>query len=48
LSKGALVRVTGNEGGIKVENPTGRPRCINWGISNARIKEALIKNQLSS
>jgi hypothetical protein len=36
------------QGGIKVENPTGRPKCTNQGISNARIKEALIKNQLSS
>jgi hypothetical protein len=42
------VRVTGNEEGIKVKNPTGRPRSINQRISNARVKEALIQNQLSS
>jgi hypothetical protein len=30
------------KGGIKVENPIGRPRGINQRISNARVKEALI------
>jgi hypothetical protein len=39
--------VTGNEGGIKAKNPTGKPKCTNQGISNARIKET-DKNQLSS
>jgi hypothetical protein len=40
--KRALVKVKGKEGGIKVENPTGRPRGINRRISNARVKGALI------
>jgi hypothetical protein len=48
LSKGAWVRVTGNEGRIKVEKPTSKPKHTNPGISNTRTKEALIKNHLSS
>jgi hypothetical protein len=45
LSKGAWVKVEENKGGIEVENPIA---STNQEISNARIKEALIKNQLSS
>jgi hypothetical protein len=41
--KGARVKVIGKEGRIKFENPTGRAGCVNRGISNARVKGALIK-----